>query len=130
MLHISRTFFSVVFSIGLFACFAEGQAVNQVLINDDWQPGSIIHEYDIKNFPKEAKRRACINLGVPTNAKAKTIRKIYLAQARQYHPDRGGNHHVMAVVNQAYEILSLRNKPKPPLRRSARIAAQAGHFLQ
>jgi curved DNA-binding protein CbpA len=44
-------------------------------------------------------------LGVPLKADRRAIRKAYLARARQYHPDLGGNVERMARINAAYELL-------------------------
>ena len=44
-------------------------------------------------------------LGVPLKADRRAIRKAYLARARQYHPDLGGDVERMARINAAYELL-------------------------
>ncbi|KAG8928291.1 hypothetical protein FRC01_006174 [Tulasnella sp. 417] len=45
-------------------------------------------------------------LGVSRDADARTIKKAYRAKARDAHPDKGGTEEKMAIVNEAYEVLS------------------------
>lgn len=45
-------------------------------------------------------------LGVAPDADLETIRRAFLAEARGAHPDRGGSHKRMVLVNEAWEILS------------------------
>lgn len=52
-------------------------------------------------------------LGVSPDADPEVIRKAFLAEARRAHPDRGGSHERMVLVNEAWEILS-----NPEMRRA------------
>lgn len=45
-------------------------------------------------------------LGVSRDADIKTIKKAYRQKARDAHPDKGGTEEKMAVINEAYEVLS------------------------
>ncbi|MCI0360149.1 MAG: J domain-containing protein [Planctomycetaceae bacterium] len=45
-------------------------------------------------------------LGVPPSADRETIRRAFLAQAVSSHPDCGGSHERMVLVNEAWTILS------------------------
>jgi len=45
-------------------------------------------------------------LGVPRNADANTLKSAYRKRALESHPDRGGSHEKMLLVNAAWEILS------------------------
>jgi len=45
-------------------------------------------------------------LGVSPDADLEAVRKAFLAEARRAHPDRGGSHERMVLVNEAWEILS------------------------
>jgi hypothetical protein len=45
-------------------------------------------------------------LGVEPTADTDTILKAYLRQANRFHPDRGGTHEQMLVINEAWEVLS------------------------
>ena len=45
-------------------------------------------------------------LGVSADADLETIRKAYRIRAMEYHPDRGGLHEKMILINEAWEILS------------------------
>lgn len=45
-------------------------------------------------------------LGVPSSASIDMIKKAYRTCALKYHPDRGGTHERMAMINEAWEILS------------------------
>jgi len=58
-------------------------------------------------------------LGVTLKADRGVIRRAYLARARQYHPDRGGDVERMARINAAYELL------RDPQRRAAYDASPA-----
>lgn len=44
-------------------------------------------------------------LGVPPSADEATLRRAYLALARRYHPDRGGDAARMRAVNHAWSVL-------------------------
>jgi curved DNA-binding protein CbpA len=44
-------------------------------------------------------------LGVRPEAASEEIRKAYYAKAKICHPDRGGSHRQMRMVNQAWEVL-------------------------
>jgi len=69
-------------------------------------------------------------LGVARDADAKTIKKAFRKAALTAHPDKGGSEAKMAVVNEAYEVLS-----KPELRQrfdngddpNDPMAQQGGH---
>lgn len=52
-------------------------------------------------------------LGVEPDADLETIRRAILAEVRRAHPDRGGSHEQMVLVNEAWEILS-----NPEMRRT------------
>src|ERR1044071_858638 len=43
-------------------------------------------------------------LGVPTGADQRTVRRAYLAKARAHHPDHGGNDRAMARINEPFEL--------------------------
>jgi formylglycine-generating enzyme required for sulfatase activity len=45
-------------------------------------------------------------LGIPPNAKIDIIKKAYREKALRYHPDRGGTHEQMLLINEAWAILS------------------------
>ncbi|KAF9558176.1 DnaJ-domain-containing protein [Agrocybe pediades] len=45
-------------------------------------------------------------LDVSRDADAKTIKKAYRKQAKKAHPDKGGSEAKMALLNEAYEVLS------------------------
>lgn len=45
-------------------------------------------------------------LGVAPNAEISVIAKAYRQRAMECHPDRGGSHEQMVLVNEAWEILS------------------------
>lgn len=45
-------------------------------------------------------------LGISTAADRAAIQRAYRAQARRYHPDRGGSHETMVQLNEAYFVLS------------------------
>lgn len=45
-------------------------------------------------------------LGVPRDADPRAVKKAYRAKAREAHPDKGGSEEKMAIVNEAYEVLS------------------------
>lgn len=45
-------------------------------------------------------------LGVPRNADTSTLKTAYRKRALESHPDRGGSHEKMLLVNEAWEILS------------------------
>jgi formylglycine-generating enzyme required for sulfatase activity len=45
-------------------------------------------------------------LGIPPNAKIDIIKKAYREKALRYHPDRGGTHEQMVLINEAWAILS------------------------
>jgi formylglycine-generating enzyme required for sulfatase activity len=45
-------------------------------------------------------------LGIPPNANIDTIKKAYREKALRYHPDRGGTHEQMVLINEAWAILS------------------------
>ena len=45
-------------------------------------------------------------LGVPADASAADLRRAYLDQARQHHPDTGGRPEAMTAVNEAWAVLS------------------------
>jgi len=49
-------------------------------------------------------------LGVPKNASAEEIKKAYYKLAHKYHPDKGGDKEKMKEINEAYQILSDREK--------------------
>lgn len=49
-------------------------------------------------------------LGVSPNATDSEIREAFLAQATKCHPDRGGTHEAMKRVNEAWEVLSDRER--------------------
>ncbi len=49
-------------------------------------------------------------LGVSKNSTPDEIKKAYRKLAMQYHPDRGGNQEKFKEVNEAYQILSNREK--------------------
>jgi curved DNA-binding protein CbpA len=44
-------------------------------------------------------------LGVDLNASFETIRDAYRQRAMKCHPDRGGSHQQMVLINEAWEIL-------------------------
>ena len=58
-------------------------------------------------------------LGVPTGADRRTVRRAYLAKARAHHPDHGGNDRAMARINEAFELLN------DPVRLAAYQASRA-----
>lgn len=70
-------------------------------------------------------------LGIPQSADIDTIRKAYRKRAMECHPDRGGSHAQMTLVNEAWEVLS-----QPELRenydraRSHRHDAAAQHAAE
>ena len=45
-------------------------------------------------------------LGVKTKADKKVIKNAYRDKARKFHPDKGGNKQVFALIAKAYDILS------------------------
>jgi formylglycine-generating enzyme required for sulfatase activity len=45
-------------------------------------------------------------LGIPPNAKIEIIKRAYREKALRYHPDRGGTHEQMILINEAWTILS------------------------
>lgn len=45
-------------------------------------------------------------LGIPPNATIDIIKKAYREKALRYHPDRGGTHEQMLLINEAWAILS------------------------
>lgn len=45
-------------------------------------------------------------LGIDSNASFETIRDAYRQRAMKCHPDRGGSHEQMVLINEAWEILS------------------------
>jgi len=45
-------------------------------------------------------------LGIPPNATIDIIKKAYREKAFKYHPDRGGTHEQMLLINEAWAILS------------------------
>ncbi len=49
-------------------------------------------------------------LGVPKTASDDEVKKAYRKQAMQHHPDRGGDEKTFKEVNEAYEILSNKDK--------------------
>ena len=49
-------------------------------------------------------------LGVQIGASEDVIRKAFKKLAIQYHPDRGGDHAMMAKINSAMEVLSQQNQ--------------------
>ena len=51
-------------------------------------------------------------LDVPLDATTADIKKAYRAKAHRYHPDHGGSHEQMLLINEAFEVLS-----NPALRR-------------
>ena len=51
-------------------------------------------------------------LGVAKNADAATIKKAFRKQAREHHPDKGGDEAKFKQVNEAYEVLSDSKKRK------------------
>jgi hypothetical protein len=83
-----------------------------------WEEGNIIDEDTITFSPLEAKKRARINLGVPTAATQAEIKKAYVKLARELHPDKTGNlpaaeqkaaEEKLKIINQAYGILKQQN---------------------
>ncbi|MBI2450787.1 MAG: DnaJ domain-containing protein [Parcubacteria group bacterium] len=49
-------------------------------------------------------------LGVPKNAAEEDIKKAYRKLAHEHHPDRGGTEAKFKEINEAYQILSDKNK--------------------
>ncbi len=45
-------------------------------------------------------------LDVPNNASFESIKHAYRSKALEYHPDRGGSHEQMILINEAWQILS------------------------
>jgi curved DNA-binding protein CbpA len=45
-------------------------------------------------------------LNIPPDASLDIIKKAYRTMAMRYHPDRGGNHKDMVLINEAWEVLS------------------------
>lgn len=51
-------------------------------------------------------------LGVPRNASFEEIKKAYYKLAHKYHPDKGGDKEKMKEINEAYQVLSDKEKRK------------------
>ena len=49
-------------------------------------------------------------LGIPRGASSEEIKKAYYKLAHKYHPDKGGDKEKMKEINQAYQILSDKEK--------------------
>lgn len=49
-------------------------------------------------------------LGIPKNASADEIKKAYYNLAHKYHPDKGGDKEKMKEINEAYQVLSDKEK--------------------
>ena len=49
-------------------------------------------------------------LGIPRGASSEEIKKAYYKLAHRYHPDKGGDKEKMKEINQAYQILSDKEK--------------------
>ena len=89
MLFMSRQLFSVVFAIGLCACFAAGKAATAApFVDSDWKFGNIIRQNVIEENPPLALKRAYMNLQVPFGATQEYCRKICRHDLRHLHHDR------------------------------------------
>ena len=49
-------------------------------------------------------------LGVPENASEEEIRRAFFELAKKYHPDRGGDEEKFKEINEAYQVLSNKEK--------------------
>lgn len=64
-------------------------------------------------------------LKIPPNASIDVIKKAYRTMAMKCHPDRGGNHKDMVLINEAWEVLS-----NPQLRQNYDYARTHQHNLE